>query len=197
MNTLLVALTLFTAEPLAPQDVYRPAGPRIEFVLQKGGRFIITTDPKHSPKTVEHILRLVRRGFYDQQRFHRVENWVTQWGAPQSKDSPLDEVDTKTGRLGPSESVGNGGSGRDIPAFENAPNVDFYRGVVGIASTGFQVPGDSQIFILKQDALRLYGSYAVLGKITSGMDVVDRVKRGDRIRSSRVLEANPPTRSNR
>jgi cyclophilin family peptidyl-prolyl cis-trans isomerase len=61
--------------------------------------------------------------------------------------------------------------------------VDFKRGVVGIASTGLQLPGDSQIFILKKDTLRLYHSYAVLGKVTKGMAVVDAIQVGDRIKS--------------
>ncbi len=169
-------------------EAYRPNGPKIEFQLERGGKFVITTDPNLSPKTVEHILALVKKGFYDRQRFHRVENWVTQWGAPQSIKMPLDVKNPKTGKLEPSEAVGDGGSGKDIPIFEPGVNVDFYRGVVGIASTGFQVPGDSQLFILKKDSLRLYGSYAVVGKVTQGMEVVDRVRRGDRIRSARVAK---------
>ncbi len=156
---------------------YTPKGPQVEFRLSNGFAFVITTDPKLSPRTVAHILGLVKKGFYDQQRFHRVESWVTQWGAPQSRVKPLD-----------SEEVGDGGSGKDIPVFEAAPNVDFVRGIVGVASTGFQVPGDSQLFILKQDTQRLYGSYAVVGKVTQGMDVVGRIVKGDRIKWARILK---------
>jgi peptidyl-prolyl cis-trans isomerase B (cyclophilin B) len=91
----------------------------------------------------------------------------------------------------PNEDVGDGGSGKDIPKFEAADNVDYVRGMVGIASTGLQVPGDSQIFVLKKDAFRLYRSYAVLGKVTKGMDVIGTIQRGDRIRKARVLESKP------
>lgn len=161
---------------IALLNPYQPSGPKVEFRLYNGGTFVVTTDPKLSPKTVEHVLGLVRKGFYDEQRFHRVESWVTQWGAPASRYKPLD-----------SDEVGDGGSGKDIPAFEGAADVDFVRGIVGVASTGFQVPGDSQLFILKQDTLRLYGSYAIVGMITKGMDVVGKISRGDRIRWAKTL----------
>lgn len=162
-------VTLLAAVVLAPQAAYMPTGPIIEVVMANKATFEITTDPKRSPKTVAHITALVNNGFYDGQRVHRVESWVTQWGAPASKTKPMTDPE-----------VLGGGSGGSIP-FEQA-DVDFTRGVVGIASTGLQVGGDSQIFILKKDTLRLYGSYAVLGKVTKGMDVVGRIQKGDRIK---------------
>ncbi|MCH8275126.1 MAG: peptidylprolyl isomerase [Armatimonadetes bacterium] len=158
--------------PQAPPE-YKPAGPVLVIMVENRGTFEITTDPKASPKTVEQIVRLIKKGFFDRQRFHRVESWVVQWGAPASRDKPLD-----------SEDVLDGGSGHQLP-FEES-QVDYYRGVVGIASTGLQVGGDSQIFILKRDCLRYWRSYAVLGKVTKGMDVVDKLKRGDRITKIRV-----------
>lgn len=153
---------------------YNPSGPTIEVTVEGRGSFRITTDPRTSPRTVEHILALVRSGFYDRQRVHRVEYWVTQWGAPASKDKPLD-----------SDEVLGGGSGKQIP-FEMS-DVDFVRGIVGVASTGLQVGGDSQLFVIKQDRLYLWRSYAVVGKVTQGMEVVDRIQRGDRILRMRVV----------
>ncbi len=170
MLSLIAACVLW--QPVAPD--YRPSGPRIQFTLSSGRSFEITTDPKSSPRTVAHILGLVKRGFYDGQRVHRVEWWVTQWGAPASRNKPLD-----------SNEVGDGGSGITLP-FERS-EVDFRRGVVGIASEGLQLGGDSQLFIIKQDALRLYGSYAVVGKVTKGMDVVGQIQRGDRFKKASVL----------
>lgn len=170
MTSILCALLLSTQ---LPAEAFQPKGPKLEVRMQNGGKFVITTDRAGSPKTVAHIVGLVKRGFYDRQRVHRVEPWVTQWGAPQSKT-----MDITT------EAVLGGGSGKDIP-FEES-KWDFRRGVVGIASTGLQVGGDSQIFILKKDTLRLYRSYAVLGKVTAGMDVVDKIKKGDRMLSIRV-----------
>lgn len=167
------------------QTPYNPTGPKIEFTMASGGKFVITTDPKTSPKTVAYILARVKEKFYDGQRVHRVENWVTQWGAQQSKTQPLDVM--KDGKKVPNDAVAGGGYPKDIPVFEPGTNVDYVRGMVGIASTGLQVAGGSQIFVLKQDALRLYRSYAVLGKVTKGMDVVGRIQRGDRIKSARVV----------
>ena len=169
-------LAILTAAILCQQSYvapYNPKGPVIQVVIESRGTFEITTDPKNSPKTVAGILSLVKSKFYDRQRVHRVENWVTQWGAPASKNKPLD-----------SDDVLGGGSGKPFP-FEMC-EVDFVRGVCGIASEGLQLGGDSQIFILKRDALRLYHSYAVLGKVTKGMDVVDKIKKGDRIKSMKV-----------
>ena len=165
---------------------YHPTGPVIVTTMENGGQFDITTDPATSPKTVAHILALVRSHFYDGQRIHRVEPWVTQWGAPQSKGNKPMMVKGKDGKMTLSDAVGDGGSGKDIEKFEMAPGVDFVRGIVGIASEGLQLPGDSQLFILKSDAMRLYRSYAVVGKVTRGMEVVDKIKLGDRIKSMKV-----------
>ncbi|MCL6623423.1 MAG: peptidylprolyl isomerase [Fimbriimonadales bacterium] len=157
------------------QTEYSPQGPILVVTVEKRGVFEITTDPKSSPKTVAHIVSLAKKGFYDRQRIHRVESWVIQWGAPASRDKPLN-----------SEEVLGGGSGKQLP-FEES-EVDFTRGVCGIASTGLQVGGDSQIFILKRDWLRLWRSYAVLGKVTRGMEVVDKIRLGDRILRITVRE---------
>lgn len=164
---------------------YTPKGPVIVVTMSNGKSFDITTDPKRSPKTVAHILTLVQSKFYNRQRIHRVEPWVTQWGAPASRDLPM-LVKGKDGKMEVNEKVGDGGSGRDIPVFEGSSDVDYVRGVVGIASTGLQVPGDSQLFVLKKDATRLWNSYAVVGKVTRGMNVVDAIKFGDRIATMRV-----------
>lgn len=172
----MTSLLFLLAAQTTPQWIapYQPVGPKIEVVVARRGTFVIETDPKGSPKTVAHILRLVRRGFYDGQRFHRVESWVTQWGDPISKRG-LDQ-----------KGIGEGGSGKDI-VFEERPDVDFTRGVVGVASEGLQRGGDSQLFVLKTDRLYLYRSYAVVGRVVAGMDVVDKIQKGDRISAMRVI----------
>lgn len=171
MTSLLCALVLSAQRPASD---FQPQGPKLKVTMAGGGSFVITTDKAGSPVSVGHIVDLVKKKFYDRQRIHRVESWVAQWGAPASRDKPLN-----------SDAVGDGGSGRDIK-FEES-KWDFHRGVVGIASSGLQMGGDSQLFILKRDTFRLYRSYAVVGKVTSGMGVVDGIKRGDRIISIRVV----------
>ena len=150
-----------------------PTGPKLVVTMGSGKSFTTATVQKGSPKTVAHILGLVKKKFYDGQKVHRVEDWVTQWGDPGSKTKPMTDP-----------SMGSGGSGKNMP-FEPG-KISFKRGVVGIASTGFKVGGDSQIFVLKSDATRLDGDYAVLGVVTSGMDLVDKIKRGDKIKKIRV-----------
>lgn len=142
--------------------------------MQGGAKFVITTDPKHSPKTVAHILNLVRAHFYDRQRVHRVEYWVTQWGDPLSRTKPMNDP-----------KMGDGDSGHRLP-FEMS-DIDFGRGVVGVASDGLQNGGDSQLFVIKSDRWYLYHSYAVVGKVTKGLEVVDAIKKGDRITGARVI----------
>jgi cyclophilin family peptidyl-prolyl cis-trans isomerase len=162
------------AHQASSANSYQPSGPQIEVVMKKGGRFVITTDPSRSPQTVAHIIDLVTHKFYDSQRVHRVEYWVTQWGDPASKTKPMNDP-----------KMGDGDSGHRLP-FEMS-DIDFNRGIVGIASDGLQNGGDSQLFVIKKDRLYLYHSYAVLGKVTSGMDVVDKIDKGDWIASMRVL----------
>src|SRR4051812_47090166 len=117
-----IALSLALQQPA---KMYIPTGPQIEVRMKGGKSFVITTDPKHSPKTVAHILKLVSQKFYDAQRVHRVEYWVTQWGSPASRNKPLD-----------SDAVGDGGSGTRLP-FEMS-DIDYTEGVVGVASDGLQ-----------------------------------------------------------
>lgn len=169
-------LALVVAAQMTPHWVrpYSPVGPLIKVTMQNRRSFTIETDPKGSPDTVSKILRLVRRGFYNGQRVHRVESWVVQWGDPVSRK----------GMNAPG--IGEGGSGIPIK-FEERPDVDFTRGVVGIASEGLQRGGDSQLFILKSDRLYLYRSYAVVGRVIKGMDVVGQIVKGDRIRSAVVM----------
>src|SRR5947209_15581215 len=84
--------------------------------------------------------------------------------------------------------MGDGGSGHDVP-FEMS-EIDWDRSLVGVASEGLQRGGDSQLFVLKKPAWRLFHSYAVVGKVTRGMDVVDGIKKGDKIASIRVAGAS-------
>jgi len=150
-----------------------PTGPKLVVTMGDGKTFTIVTDQKGSPKTVAHILGLVKKKFYDGQKVHRVESWVTQWGDPGTKTQPVD-----------SPGIGSGGSGKDVP-FESS-KTSFVRGVVGLASTGAQVGGDSQLFVLKRDATYLDGNYAVVGVVTKGMSVVDAISRGAKIKSIRL-----------
>lgn len=120
------------------------------------------------PLTVANFVKLAQRGFYDGLTFHRVEDWVIQGGDP--------------------EGTGRGGPGYTIP-LETAAELKNVRGAVAMARTPDPNSAGSQFYILKTDAPHLDGAYAVFGRVTEGLDVVDRIARGDRIISLRVGDA--------
>lgn len=146
-----------------------PAGPVIVVETQKGN-FEIETYPSEAPKSVEHVLQLVRSGFYRGQRMHWVTPGTVQFGDPQSKDM------TKK------DQWGTGGSGKPVGVAEKSQR-KFERGIVGLAyRTDFDPrTADSQLFIAKGPNPLINGKYAVIGKVTSGMEIVDKMEVPDRI----------------
>jgi cyclophilin family peptidyl-prolyl cis-trans isomerase len=122
------------------------------------GRVVIALQPELAPHTVARIKELVRQHFYDGIVFHRViAGFMAQTGDP-------------TG-------TGMGGSGRKLKAeFNDAP---FVRGTVGMARAQDPDSADSQFFICFAPAAFLNGKYTVFGKVISGMEHVDKLKKGD------------------
>jgi cyclophilin family peptidyl-prolyl cis-trans isomerase len=125
------------------------------------GRVVIEMLPDLAPKHVARIKELAREGFYDGVAFHRViDGFMAQGGDP-------------TG-------TGSGGSGKKIPAeFSAEPHV---RGVCSMARTQDPNSADSQFFIVFDDATFLDRQYSVWGRVVSGMEFVDRIKRGEPVR---------------
>jgi peptidylprolyl isomerase len=122
------------------------------------GRVVIEMRPDLAPGHCTHIKALVRRGFYDGIVFHRViDGFMAQTGDP-------------TG-------TGSGGSGARLNAeFSAEPHV---RGVVSMARTSDPNSADSQFFICFADATFLDRQYTVWGKVVSGMEHIDAIKKGD------------------
>jgi len=122
------------------------------------GRVVIELQPTVAPKTCEQIKRLVRAGFYNGIVFHRViDGFMAQTGDP-------------TG-------TGGGGSGHPLKAeFSAEP---FVRGVVAMARTSDPNSADSQFFIMLAAAPGLDGKYTIFGHVRSGMEYVDKIKKGD------------------
>lgn len=115
--------------------------------------------PDLAPKHVAQIKTLIRRGFYDGIVFHRViAGFMAQTGDP----------------------TGTGMGGSDLPnipaEFSNAP---FVRGTLGMARSQDPNSANSQFFITFGDASNLNGQYTVFGKVVSGMEFVDAIKKGD------------------
>jgi cyclophilin family peptidyl-prolyl cis-trans isomerase len=130
------------------------------------GAFTIELLPDAAPLNVDNFVQLAKRGYFDGIVFHRVvPNFVIQGGDP----------------LGD----GNGGPGYQIRCEINQE--PFNRGVVGMALSGKDT-GGSQWFVTHSSQPHLDGGYTVFGRVTDGMDVVDRIARGDKILRINVIE---------
>ena len=157
----------------------QPAGPVIVVETTKG-TFEFETYPMDAPKTVAHIVELVKRGFYDGQRIHRaLPGFVVQWGDPRSRDLSR-EADW--GR-GPEAS-----SGHPIGVSELRRKRLHTRGAVAMAHLGNPALADSQIYVTLANRPDLNNRYTVFGHIVAGDDVPARLERGDLIRRMYLKE---------
>jgi|LSQX01.1.fsa_nt_gb peptidyl-prolyl cis-trans isomerase B (cyclophilin B) len=134
------------------------------------GEVVVEVYPKLAPITVENFKKLVKEEFYDGLKWHRVEDWVVQTGDP----------------LG----TGEGGSSETIP-LEISRVLKNRRGMLGMARTLDPNSASSQFYVLKTDAPRLDGGYAVFGKVVSGMDAIDQLTTDDIIVKA-TLETESP-----
>ena len=124
------------------------------------GRVIVKLRTDLAPQHAERIKQLARDGYYNPVPFHRViEGFMAQTGDGQ-------------------RFIGTGGSKYpNLPAeFSNVP---FKRGIVGMARASDPNSANSQFFIMFADGSFLNGKYTVVGEVVSGMDVVDKIKRGE------------------
>lgn len=144
------------------------------------GTFEFETAPDAAPKTVAHVVDLVKQGFYDGQRFHRAQpGFVIQWGDPQSRDL---EKEADWGR-GAAAS-----SGKPIGVAEISKQQTHTTGAVGMAHLGNPADADSQIYVTLANQSDLDGRYAVFGHVISGGDVPGQIQRGDLITKMYVKE---------
>jgi cyclophilin family peptidyl-prolyl cis-trans isomerase len=126
------------------------------------GRVVIELRPDLAPGHVERIKTLSRQGFYDNVPFHRViEGFMAQTGDP----------------------TGTGTGGSDMPDLKAEFNAEPHvRGVCSMARTNQPHSANSQFFIVFDDARFLDKQYTVWGKVTEGMENVDKIKRGEPVR---------------
>lgn len=150
------------------------AGGSITVETSKGS-FTFTLLPDAAPKTTAHIAALAKTGFYDGIPFHRyVPSFVIQGGDPQCKGDGW-----KPENQGASH-CGSGGSGTNVPLEVN-PSAKHDYGAVGLARSQAPDSGDSQFYVVvnPDGSHSLDGQYCVFGKVTSGMDVVVKLRAGD------------------
>lgn len=136
-----------------------PAGRYVVVVKTSCGDFSVTLDPEASPRAVASFIALAEAGYFDGTYFHRVvPGFVIQGGDP-----------TGTGSGGP------GYTTVDTPA----ASTTYTKGVVAMAKAGSEPAGTagSQFFVVTADDAGLPPDYAVIGKVTSGLDVVEAIGR--------------------
>ena len=141
----------------------------IEVAGAANGTVVIELLPDFAPQHVAQIVALAKEGAYDNVVFHRViDGFMAQTG------------DVQYGKAGGDLSMaGMGGSDKpDIPA-EFTDKLSFQRGVVGMARAQDPNSANSQFFITFGDASFLDGQYTIVGNVISGMDVVDKIQRGE------------------
>jgi len=169
MRRLGTALLILVACSLssAAQQKSPGAGPILVLETAKG-IIEIETYPEEAPKTVARIVELAKKNFYNGQRFHRADpNFVIQIGDPVSRD--VSRIDW----------WGRQGSGKPIGVAEITKKRRNGIGAVGMGHTGDPRAADSQFYITRRVAPELDGKYTVFGKVIKGMDVVNKIQKGD------------------
>ena len=144
-------------------EVPEAQGPRDVAVLDVAGmgeiRIELLADV--APVTTGHFVGLAEQGFYDGTTFHRVvPDFMIQGGDPNTRDR-----DPRNDGVGRSQ----------LTVRDERPAVSHVRGTVSLANRALRNTGGTQFFIVVADALHLDGRYALFGRVTSGMDVVDRI----------------------
>lgn len=134
--------------------------PIVTIEMEDGGIITAELYPDHAPQSVRNFVSLIQKGYYDGLIFHRViPGFMIQGGCP--------------------EGTGMGGPGYCIKGeflFNGIDNtLKHKRGVLSMARAQSPNSAGSQFFIMHADAKHLDGQYAAFGKVTSGMEVVDRI----------------------
>ncbi len=135
--------------------------------LDKGGEIRLEFYPADAPKTVENFVTLATKGFYNGLTFHRVvPDFVVQGGCPKGN--------------------GTGGPGYTIAAeFNKQKHV---RGSQAMARSQHPDSAGSQFYICYGATPHLDGNYTVFGRVVAGMELVDRIRQGDRMTSVTIVE---------
>ncbi|MGB9367964.1 MAG: peptidylprolyl isomerase [Xanthobacteraceae bacterium] len=168
MRLLALVAALLLAAPAFAQPVTLPAGadPQNTLVVDTTqGRIVIKLRNDIAPGHAARLKQLAREGFYNGVPFHRViAGFMAQTGDGQN---------------------GNGTGGSKYPDLKaEFSNVPYKRGIVGMARKGGNNDSaNSQWFIMFADGPSLNGQYTVVGEVLSGMDVVDKIKKGEPVQS--------------
>src|SRR3989442_2171757 len=160
MNRLLaLVVAISVAAPALAQNKPVVKPPTAVIPLEKGGQITLEFFTADAPKHVENFVKLVRAGFYDGQRFHRVEpGFVVQLGDPKSKTLPMDHPD-----------MGTGGPGYTIKAEFN--NRKFDRGLLGMARMNDPDSAVSHFYIMLGPSSDIDGLYHAFARESNVLTV--------------------------
>jgi cyclophilin family peptidyl-prolyl cis-trans isomerase len=155
-------------KPAEPEKGSSRVKQTAEITMEKGGVIKIEFFPEDAPKTVENFVTLAKKGFYDGLVFHRViAGFMAQGGDPKGD--------------------GTGGPGYTIKdEFNKQKHV---RGAVAMARTNAPNSSGSQFYICFEPQPHLDGGYVVFGKVVSGMNIVDGIKKGDKMKTVKIIDA--------
>jgi peptidylprolyl isomerase len=161
LHLFVVMAALIVTAPAIAQPLPAGLDPQNTLLIDtKYGQVVIKLRPDLAPKHVERIKTLAREKFYDNVPFHRViSGFMAQTGDGARGD-------------------GTGGSKYPDLAAEFTPT-PFKRGIVGMARAQSPNSANSQFFIMYADGAFLNGQYTVVGEVVSGMEFVDKIKRGE------------------
>lgn len=155
---LTAAVSAVTKVP--PKETKPPLGRTVVIETNKG-KIEFGLYEKDAPITTKNFADLVKKKFYDGLTFHRVENFCIQGGDPNGN--------------------GTGGSGKTIK-LETSPMLKHDAGVVAMARSRDRDSASSQFYITRTPAHWLDGDYAIFGRVTKGMDVVNKIEVGDEMK---------------
>jgi peptidylprolyl isomerase len=161
IRALALIVALFAVAPAMAQSLPAGLDKQNAIVIDTTkGRIVIKLRSDIAPKHAERIKLLAREGYYNNVPFHRViGGFMAQTGDGKNFD-------------------GTGGS--KYPNLQaEFSNVPYTRGIVGMARTSDPNSANSQFFIMFAEGSSLNGKYTVVGEVVQGMDVVDKLKRGE------------------
>lgn len=168
MKSTLIGMAMMLLSGLAAPALAADA-PTLQ-IETKYGTVTIQTRPDVAPNTVARIVELARAGFYNGLSFHRVvSGFVVQGGDP--------------------EGTGRGGSGVKLKA--EFSNLKHEAGTVAMARTQDPNSADSQFYISLGRHPHLDGQYTIFGRVTQGLDVVEKIKQGDTMTRVTVVGPRP------
>jgi peptidylprolyl isomerase len=164
IRVLALFAALVCAAPAIAQKLPAGVDPQNTLLIDtKHGRIVIKLRPDLAPNHAERLKQLAREGYYNNVPFHRViAGFMAQTGDGTRGDG-----------------TGNSKHPNLAAEFTSTP---FKRGVVGMARSNDPNSANSQFFIMYADGAFLNGKYTVVGEVVSGMDAVDKIKKGEPVR---------------